>query len=557
MFNTIIHLLYSGDILNLILNFFFLIYFIILIIIYNKCKKDNKKLKIWKMLCFLPFIISVIHCIIFVVGSAFLSILPFYISIYIPAILIALIPLLANKKVIYNTVKVIIIIVCIICTILSIDSSKIANYTNKSLSDAYISLCDYLEDNYVLSEWKKIDYKKLKKEGLELIKEAEETDNINKYYEALNNLVSSFYDGHAGLDFYGIDYNYNVEKIKEFNDYGLSLITLDDGATIAINVEDNIEIKEGDIITKWNDVPVNEAIEKVTLPLTEGILENEKIQKTFYLAGIGGDTVKVTYINSNNEEKVAILNKIDKNLPRALISFGLLNHTRNEEYMYKMLSDDIGYLRVTSEETNVFSDYYAYLTGNHKYAREKFRKDLRKLREQGMKKLVIDIRNNSGGYEEVATALTSLFTKKKMYAFSLGIRNKNKIKSVEDRFVYGDGEFCDLEIIVLTSMRCGSAGDGLSLYLSRLDNVTVAGLTNPSGINQEVGGYVYMPENTVITFPTGLVLDENGNPNIDIDDTRISRNPIDIKIPLNKESAIKIFNSIDYELEWAIEYLNS
>ena len=108
MFNTIIHLLYSGDILNLILNFFFLIYFIILIIIYNKCKKDNKKLKIWQMLCFLPFIISVIHCIIFVVGSAFLSILPFYISLYIPAILIALIPLLANKKVIYNTVKVII-----------------------------------------------------------------------------------------------------------------------------------------------------------------------------------------------------------------------------------------------------------------------------------------------------------------------------------------------------------------------------------------------------------------------------------------------------------------
>ena len=67
-----------------------------------------------------------------------------------------------------------------------------------------------------------------------------------------------------------------------------------------------------------------------------------------------------------------------------------------------------------------------------------------------------------------------------------------------------------------------------------------------------------------ITFEEGeggseyfVIVDENGNPNIDVDDTRISRNPIDIKIPLNKESAIKIFNSIDYELEWAIEYLNS
>ena len=86
--------------------------------------------------------------------------------------------------------------------------------------------------------------------------------------------------------------------------------------------------------------------------------------------------------------------------------------------------------------------------------------------------------------------------------------------------------------------------------------ICVTGLTNPSGINQEVGGYIYMPHKVVITFPTGLVLDAYGNPNIDTDDTRVSRNPVDIKIPLNRENAIKIFNGIDYELEWAIEYLN-
>ena len=64
-----------------------------------------------------------------------------------------------------------------------------------------------------------------------------------------------------------------------------------------------------------------------------------------------------------------------------------------------------------------------------------------------------------------------------------------------------------------------------------------------------------MPEGAVIMYPVGLILDQNGNPNIDIDDTRISRTPLDIKIPLNKEAALKIFNGIDYELEWAIEYL--
>ena len=221
-----------------------------------------------------------------------------------------------------------------------------------------------------------------------------------------------------------------------------------------------------------------------------------------------------------------------------------------------MLSDNIGYLRVVEESTDNLSDMIGYITGNHTTAREMYREDLRELRTQGMKKLVIDIRNNAGGFDEVATALTSLFTKEQMYAFSLGVKNDKEMKSVTDRYVKGDGEFSDLEILVLTGMRCGSAGDGLTLYLSRLPNVTVAGLTDPEGINQETGGIVYMPEKAIVFFPTGLVLDENGNPNIDIDHTRKSRNPVDIKISLDKESALKIFSGEDYELEWAMEYLN-
>ena len=55
-------------------------------------------------------------------------------------------------------------------------------------------------------------------------------------------------------------------------------------------------------------------------------------------------------------------------------------------------------------------------------------------------------------------------------------------------------------------MRCASAGDGLVLYLSRIDGITVAGLSNPAGINQETGGLVYMPEGLIINYPTGLVL---------------------------------------------------
>ena len=408
-----------------------------------------------------------------------------------------------------------------------------------------------------MNEWKKIDDDTLKKEGLDLVKEAELTGDLDKYYEALDNLVDTFHDGHMGLSFYN-ENQYILKKIKQFNDYGLSLITLDDGTTIAVDVEDNLEIKAGDIITKWNGIPINEAIDNVKLPISEVLFDNEKIMKTFYLSGVGNDTVTVSYINSNNEETTITLNKIEGSLTRALKSFSTFNHAEDDKlFDYKMLNDNIGYLKIGAEEIDSISDNVSYLTGNHKVAREKFRTYLRELRNKGMKKLIIDIRNNAGGYEEVATALASLFTKEKMYAFSLGIREKNTLKVLEDRYVLADGEFSDIEVLVLTNMRCGSAGDGMVLYLSRINDITIAGLTNPAGINQEAGGYIFMPEGAIIDYPIGLVLDQDGNPNIDIDDTRKSRNPVDLKIPLDKEAALKIFNGIDYELEWAIEYLDS
>ena len=280
MIGTLKYLLDTGDILILIISIIFLIYSVVIIGVSKKI--INKK--IFNLLCMIPFIVSLIHFIIYTFGSAFLSILPFYLTIYIPAIIILFMPLVLKKKIVKKIYFSLAIIVCFICSLLSIDSCKVANYTNKSLSDAYISLCDYLEENYVLSTWKKINYDKVKEEGLILIKEAEENNDIDKYYEALDNIVKLANDGHMGLSFYNTDYNYTIERIKEFNNYGLSLITLDSGETIAVNTLDNLEINDGDVITKWNNIPIKEAIDNVVLPLDGGTIENTRIQKTFYLA---------------------------------------------------------------------------------------------------------------------------------------------------------------------------------------------------------------------------------------------------------------------------------
>lgn len=557
MIGTLQHYLDLNNPVAVGLSFFYLFYLVTLIIIHGKMSKDEKHKKIWNVLCFVPLLLSAIHIMTFVGGDAFRHIFKQYERIYITSAAIAFLPLLAKKKPLRIIGSIICVVICLAHSVLSFDTGKIADFSDKSKSEAYISLCDFIEKNYVLSEWKNADYEKLKADGLALIDEAEKTGDTDKYYDALYMLVSSFHDAHFSLTFYDTEPIYYMDRVAEFSDYGLSLLTLDNGDTIAVNAEEGLEIKDGDVVTKWNGVPVDEAVENVTIPLILGTTpEHDKLQKTFFLAGTGGDTVDVTYINSEGKEAVATLNKIEGNKQRAGESFGIFTSSSDVGYNYKMLSDNIGYIKIVEEVTNYPDDLFYAFTGDHTAAREMYREDLRTLKAKGMTKLVVDIRDNAGGYAEISTAFTSLFTKEDMYAFSLGVKNGKKMKSVNDRCVIADGEFSDIEVVVLTGMNCCSAGDGLALYLSKLPNVTLAGVTNPLGIFQGTGGMVFMPENAVVSFPVGLILDENGNPHIDADHTRQNRNPVDIKIPIDKEAALKIFSGVDYELEWAMDYLN-
>lgn len=554
---TLLHILDLNDPVIVGLGFFILVYLVALIIIHGKMSKNEKHKKIWNALCFVPLLLSAIHIMTFVGGDAFIHIFTQFQRVYISAVLIAFLPLLTKKKALGIIGYIVCVVSCMVHSFFCLDTGKPADFSGKSKSDAYISLCDFLEENYVLSEWKNADFEKLKADGLALIDEAEKTGDTDKYYDALYMLMDTFHDSHFSVYFYDSEPHYLIDKVEKLSDYGLSLLTLDNGDTIAVNVDEGLEIKAGDVITKWNGVPVDEAAEDVDLVLNMGTTpEHNKLQKTFFLSATGGDTVDVTYINSDGKETVTTLNKIEGNSQRAGKSLGIFTQSYNDKYDCRMLNDNIGYLKVVEEVISYPTDLISSFTGEHSQAREMFREDLRELRAQGMTKLVIDIRYNSGGYDEISMALVSLFTNEEMYAYSLGVKNGREIKNVCDKYVKPDGEFSDIEIVVLTGMSCGSAGDDLAVLLSKLPNATVAGLTDPAGSAQESGGVVYMPGNAAVDFPVGLILDENGNPNIDTDHTGKSRNPVDIRIPLDKEAALKIFSGEDYELEWAMDYLN-
>lgn len=76
-------------------------------------------------------------------------------------------------------------------------------------------------------------------------------------------------------------------------------------------------------------------------------------------------------------------------------------------------------------------------------------------------------------------------------------------------------------------------------------------------------GMEYLTNNIAVKYPVFLSLTEDGEPLIDTDYTRTNNIPLDVKIPLTRESALATFSldgeisKTDYELTYAIEYLGS
>ena len=155
---TLLHILDLNDPVIVGLGFFILVYLVALIIIHGRMSKNEKHKKIWNALCFVPLLLSSIHIITFVGGDAFIHIFTQFQRVYISAVLIAFLPLFAKKNALRIIGNIVCVVSCIVHSVLTLDTGKPVDFSDKSKSDAYISLCDFLEENYVLSEWKKADY---------------------------------------------------------------------------------------------------------------------------------------------------------------------------------------------------------------------------------------------------------------------------------------------------------------------------------------------------------------------------------------------------------------
>ena len=140
---------------------------------------------------------------------------------------------------------------------------------------------------------------------------------------------------------------------------------------------------------------------------------------------------------------------------------------------------------------------------------------------------------------------------------SFGYEDTNGYHIKESQYIFPDGRYQDIPVVVLVNARCMSAGDGMAKFLGDCPNVTLMGITASSGVNQNNGGYIALTDNIYICYPVFLSLSSEAKPFIDPDAQRQNNIPLDVKIPITSETALTLFSekNRDVELEYAVEYL--
>ena len=138
----------------------------------------------------------------------------------------------------------------------------------------------------------------------------------------------------------------------------------------------------------------------------------------------------------------------------------------------KMLNDDIGYIKITGFESKV------ELTEKDTY--DEFVENLHALNSAGMKKMIIDLRDNPGGDLRVVCNIADAILPK-------GVITYTEDKYGKKEFIYSDGEELNIPIAVLVNGGSASASEVLTGALKDHKKATVIGTkTYGKGIVQGV-----------------------------------------------------------------------
>ena len=275
-----------------------------------------------------------------------------------------------------------------------------------------------------------------------------------------------------------------------------------------------VEITEGNVITRVFD----------NSPAKESGIE------------VGDVITKVNDQDISNLTTSQLANKIKKGAKKLKITIKRNEIEMNLEVTKKQLY--IPAISSTVIDNNGKKTGYIYIANFSDTVYEQFKDSLEKIEKESIDNLIIDVRNNTGGYLKAATQISSLFLEKGKVIYSLEGKNAKEVfkdETVESR---------SYPIVVIINESSASASEILAAALKESYGATIVGKKSyGKGKVQQTGnlkdGTMYKYTSAKWLTPNGNCLDEQG---------LIPDNEVDIQI--NEDGT-----AYDTQLSKAVEIL--
>lgn len=536
----------------------------------------KEHLKIWAALCTIPFITY----ILFLIRNRYIGNTELTIQRYSVFGIVSLLILLWGVDVAFkHSYKACSIVVILSSMVLLLSNiviiwavylrPNVANYSGLGWTESFEKTMDYLEKEYILNEWKEIDYAQIRAELVPKVREAEKNQDEIAFVEALYELKYAFHDGHVTVRGNMAGRNAAMAKMAG-NDYGFSMFRANTGEVVAVLVGDGTQcgewgIHNGTVITKWEGVPIDDACKEVKcIDRVHAFqtVENIHVGQPIFLAGQGGEELSVSFINDDGKEETAVLYPCGEYIQRRTRALEILfgdNVISRDNYSVSMLDGNIGYVRIWEEEysQNPFFITGCTIKGFSQTIYDELDEALEKLKRQNMDRIILDIRNNEGGNGFEARTVASLFTSKAV-PYYLTLYKNGEFKVVSESKPVNSGKWSDMPVVVLVNGQTVSAGEEIANYLKGSENVVLMGNTTTWGAVQGTGGSTVLSGSKYeFRFPISPVVGGDGLPIVDLKSDAHSRLAPDVMLEYGIDAVVDFFENSqrDMVLEEAIAYI--
>jgi carboxyl-terminal processing protease len=348
-----------------------------------------------------------------------------------------------------------------------------------------------------------------------------ENEYINELVESYNNITSNYYDNidekslvdaaiNGMLNYLGDPYTTYLDKTNT-NSLTDALAGTYEGIGIEVSKNDNNEIE---VKTVFDDTPSSEAgllVGDVILKINEEDVTTKTT--TDAVAIIKSSKSSDIKLQIKRNEEIKDIDVVRKELYLPVVSSELLN--QNDK--------NIGYIAVEKFSETVF---------------EQFSKELNKLEKNSLDGLIIDLRNNTGGFLVGATKMAELFLEKGKVIYSLQSKLDNEVTKDET------DEKRDYKVYILVNKSSASASEILAAALKYSYGAKLVGTTTYG--KGKVQKTSKLSDGTMYKYTSAKWLTPNGDC---IDG--IGLNP-DLNVELSEEYANNMTKENDNQLQMAL-----